>query len=214
MRIRRNGVRVGAVLVASLMVLSACGGGESAELPPLRGPDGLASESNSRPSRDDRSSTSRDQVKGDQGDEEEAEHAMCSIFDDIIELDLVMEGQMNNALRSMERAIDRGDRSGAEAAAADMVAKVNTAIQEHMPPLLAAYDELIATAPELESDVVLVRDFTVKLAQQLASTDGTLDGFVAVFDNQGLMNEGVEAGYATLRLDQVSRDECGLVLAN
>lgn len=215
------------LILACLLALSACGGGDQA-LPPLRGANGEVKSANPvRPGGDgvrpggDREDDGVDDdpapggAEGEPGESEAGDdNPLCPVFDRIIELDLEMDYEMTEAMRPFEAAVDRGDRAGAEREAAAMVALVSGALDRTMTPLIEAYDQVIALAPELESDVVFIRDFTVRFTDQFVARAGTVDGYIALFSDDDLMEEANEAGMASLRLNDVSLDECGVTIAN
>jgi hypothetical protein len=136
----------------------------------------------------------------------------CAAFREIARQDDRFQGELNAMMEPVMAAAQRGDKAAAEAAADEMTRKMQVLLDAGLPPLLTAYDGLAKAAPELEPDVRLVRDFTVKLAEKLSKVDG-VDEFqraVKAAAEQG----GLQAGAATLRLDKVSRAECDVVIAD
>jgi hypothetical protein len=85
-------------------------------------------------------------------------------------------------------------------------------VETQMPDLVAAYDELEHAPARLGRDAATVRDFTVEIVE-------TMSGFETIEDWEGLEGEfneadALEAGQATLRLNQASRAQCGVTIAD
>ncbi len=202
MRNSHGGTRFLAFALALLM-LAGCAGGEHAELPPLRGPDdAVRTPTSAAPSSDE--SPSRQAMTND---------PKCVIFEEIITLDRGVQDQLDRSSGQLERAAERGDRSGIEVGVLALISDVRALVEAEIPALVDAYDRLILAAPELTDDIVLVRDVTVRMVDAMAAAEPTIDGYRAAVES--LDDELIfEGAMALLRLDQVSRRNCGLVLAN
>jgi hypothetical protein len=109
-------------------------------------------------------------------------------------------------------AVQTGDETAADAAVDQMVSKLQSLIPTTLQPLLDAYDRLGGAAPELAADAQLVRDFTADVGQGMAAA-GSADEVLAMVEDV-VEQRGVEAGSAVLRLDEVSRAECDIVIAD
>jgi hypothetical protein len=143
---------------------------------------------------------------------DEANDAMCGAFRDIASLDDRFQGEFNSAVSDVIAAAQAGDEAAADAAVEQMVLELQSLIPTTLEPLLDAYDRLADTAPELSADVQLVRDFTADVGQDMADA-GSAEEVLAIFEDAA-EEDGVAAGSAVLRLDEVSRAECDIIIAD
>jgi hypothetical protein len=141
-----------------------------------------------------------------------ADNGMCEAFRDIADLDDQFQGELNSLLSEALTAAQTGDQAAADAAVDQMVSTFQSLIPTTLEPLLDAYDRLAEAAPELAADAQLVRDFTAEIGQAIAD-DGSADDVLATVEDV-TDQQGVEAGSAVLRLDEVSRAECDIVIAD
>jgi hypothetical protein len=105
-----------------------------------------------------------------------------------------------------------GDDDGADAALARAVRK----LAAMLPELRSSYDAMEAAVPsEYRSDVVIVRSFTVRFMKPLSNVRDAagLRELVSTMDpNHG--SDSVAAAGASLRLDRLTRDRCGVAIVN
>ena len=141
-----------------------------------------------------------------------ADDGMCEAFRDIADLDDQFQGEFNSLLSEVLTAAQTGDQAAADAAVDQMVSTFQSLIPPTLEPLLDAYDRLAEAAPELAADAQLVRDFTAEIGQAMSDA-GTADEILATVEDVA-EQQGVEAGSAALRLDEVSRAECDIVIAD
>jgi hypothetical protein len=141
-----------------------------------------------------------------------ADDGMCQAFRDIADLDDQFRGEFNSLLSEVLTAAQTGDQAAADAAVDQMVSTFQSLIPTTLEPLLVAYDRLAEAAPELAADAQLVRDFTAEIGQAMSDA-GTADEVLATVEDVA-EQQGVEAGSAALRLDEVSRAECDIVIAD
>lgn len=143
---------------------------------------------------------------------DQATEAMCEAFRDIAFLDDRFRGELNSALSDVIAAAQAGDDAAADAALRQMVVELQALIPTTLEPLLDAYDRLRDAAPQLAADAQLVRDFTAEVGQGMADAGGA-EEVLAVFEDAA-EGEGVAVGSAVLRLDEVSRAECDIIIAD
>jgi hypothetical protein len=180
------------MVAACVALIAACGGGDDDS-------NGNTAGTSSVPPA---TSTSTDRADG----------GMCEAFRDIADLDDQFEGELNSLLSEVRTAAQTGDEAAADAAVDQMVSTFQSLIPTTLEPLLDAYDRLAEAAPELAADAQLVRDFTAGVGQAMANA-GSADEVLATVEDV-VQQQGVEAGSAVLRLDEVSRAECDIVIAD
>jgi hypothetical protein len=180
------------MVAACVALIAACGGGDDDS-------NGNTAGTSSVPLA---TSTSTDRADG----------GMCEAFRDIADLDDQFEGELNSLLSEVRTAAQTGDEAAADAAVDQMVSTFQSLIPTTLEPLLDAYDRLAEAAPELAADAQLVRDFTAGVGQAMANA-GSADEVLATVEDV-VQQQGVEAGSAVLRLDEVSRAECDIVIAD
>lgn len=140
---------------------------------------------------------------------------MCEAFRDIADLDDQFQGELNSLLSEVRTKAQTGDEAAAEAAFDQMVSTFQSLIPTTLEPLLDAYDRLAEAAPELAADAQRVRDFTADFLQAMADVGSADEVFATVGDVVDVVEQqGVEADSAVLRLDEVSRAECDIVIAD
>lgn len=178
------------IFAACVVLIAACGGDDS---------NGSAAGESSVA---DTTTTSGDR----------ADDGLCDAFRDIAEMDDQFQGELNSAISQVVNAAQSGDEAAAEAAVDEMVSTLQSLLPTIVEPLLDAYDRVAEAAPELAADARLVRDFTGDLGQAMADA-GSADEVLATVESAA-EQQGVEAGSAALRLDEVSRAECDVVIAD
>lgn len=128
---------------------------------------------------------------------------MCQAAQRIRDLDDESNAVMNDAMRG---ALD--DPSQAVEGLSAAVAELRPLI----PELTTAYDDLAAAAPEaIRDDIGLVKDFTLSLMAQLAELDSIED--LTAFEGQLDQNAAMAAGAATLEIDALTKEQCGISIA-
>jgi hypothetical protein len=177
------------MVAACVALLAACGGDKS---------NGNAGTSPDPPA----TSTSTDR----------ADDGLCEAFRDIAALDDQFQGEVNSLTSEVVTAAQTGDEAAAAAAVDQMATAFQSLIPTTLKPLLDAYDRLAEAAPELAADAQLVRDFTAEIGQQLADA-GSVDVVRAIFEDMA-EEEALEAASAVFRLDEVSRAECDIIIAD
>jgi hypothetical protein len=115
-------------------------------------------------------------------------------------------------ISAVQTAAQTGDEAAADAAFDQMVSTFQSLNPTTLEPLLDAYDRLAEAAPELAADAQRLRDLTADFGQAMADADSADEVLAAVEDV--VDQQGVEAGSAALRLDEVSRAECDIVIAD
>lgn len=123
-----------------------------------------------------------------------------------------VRGELNPLLSEVQTAAQTGDDAAADAAFDQMVSTLQSLNPTTLEPLLDAYDRLAEAAPELAADAQRLRDLTADFGQAMADADSADEVLAAVEDV--VDQQGVEAGSAALRLDEVSRAECDIVIAD
>ena len=183
-------------VAACVALIAACGGDDDSN-----GNGNAAGTSSVSPA----TSTSTDRA----GD------GMCEAFRDIADLDDQFQGELNSLLSEVRTKAQTGDEAAAEAAFDQMVSTFQSLIPTTLEPLLDAYDRLAEAAPELAADAQRVRDFTADFVQAMADVGSADEVFATVGDAVDVVEQqGVEADSAVLRLDEVSRAECDIVIAD
>lgn len=201
--------RIVPIAVLALAVLTACsddGGSRSAD-DLLVDVDATAAEQTTtteEPEEPEETTTTTGAV--------EAEGEVCEVFQEIADSDDRFQAELETVLTPLVTAAASGDAAAAEAAFEDFLAAMQPLLESEVPALLDAYDRLAAAAPDLAGDVVLVRDFTQQITEDLVTAASADEAFTAVQEASGA--EGIAAGEATLRLDQASQERCGIVLAD
>jgi hypothetical protein len=98
------------------------------------------------------------------------------------------------------------------AAAVDELSAAIAELQPLIPELTVAYDDLATAAPEaIRDDISLVRDFTLSLMERLTRLDSPED--LAALEQQLDPNTAMAAGAATLEIDAVTSQRCGISIA-
>jgi hypothetical protein len=144
---------------------------------------------------------------GDGGDAGDGD--ACALLERITDLDSQSEGILNDTLGP---ALAGGDPEAAQAAFDEFLEQFRPFAEEQLPDLVDAYDGLAEAVPsELRADVEELRDFTAETLEGLAEAESVED-VEALFTADPERATG--AGQATLRIDEFSRDECDIVLAN
>lgn len=156
-------------------------------------------------------STSADDAEGTEGTEDGA--AVCDAARRIADLDDEVQGVVNDELQGFLGAAGEPGSAEATEGFEQLITAVEEVADQRLPELEDAYAELEAGLPEeLAADAATVRDFTVQFLEVLRGVE-TPDDLEAAFTD--LTETGaVEAGQATLRLDEYTRRECDIVLAD
>lgn len=200
-------------LLLALVVLAGCSDDDPVEVAELS--DGSErSSTTSTVDADKPGSTSTSELGEPEGeDESSADPEVCAAFQAIADADDEFEREMNGMLAPVLAAAEAGDQVAADEAADAVAVQMQVMLADFLPDVLGAYDHLAVVAPNLADDVTIVRDFTDEVGRALANAGGSLDEFnQAVEEVAG--PGAIVAASATLRLDEVSRTQCGIVIAN
>ena len=180
------------VLVGLALVATACGGDD----------DDAASDG---PSTSTTTTTEADEPA-------DGDSKLCTAAQRLADLDDESQGLVNAALGEVLAQSAAGDDAAADAALTEMLDEVQTFIDERLPELLDAYDDLAANVPEERAaDVALIRDFTEELVRAVGDVETVDDLEALIAEQQGSVGE---VSGALERLDQLTQDECGVVLAD
>lgn len=134
----------------------------------------------------------------------------CELVEQIQALDESSQALINDLLLEMgqaqdQRAMRRAFREG--------MRQWHQKAGEDLPLILNTYERLERAVPErLAEDVSIVRSFTADLFDVMSEMESVKD-----FENLGseiARLGGIEAGQASLRLDQYTRAECDISIAN
>ena len=156
---------------------------------------------------DDASATT--EAGSDGSDRSDGDGDACGLLERITELDDESEAILDDTLGP---ALASGDPAQAEAAFQDFLDAFVPFAEEKLPTLIDAYEELADVVPEdLRSDVLRLSAFTGGTLEGLAEAESVED-IEALFTDDP--QAATEAGQATLRIDEYSRDTCDIVLAN
>jgi len=137
---------------------------------------------------------------------------MCDAFRAISDLDDEIQGKLNALLTPVLQAERDGDDARAVAAADEMKREMRGLLDSVLPGLIDAYDQLAEAAPRLANDVATLRAFTVQFTESVV--DAATPAEISVVLKDAAQAGGIKAGLATLRLDEVSRADCDIVLAD
>ena len=111
----------------------------------------------------------------------------------------IMTAATSGAFDDPEQAVERLRSAVAE-------------LQPMIPQLTAAYEDLAGAAPEaLRDDIGLLRDFTLSVMEQLSALDSPED--LARLEAQLDPNTAMAASAATLEIDAVTQETCGISIA-
>lgn len=144
---------------------------------------------------------------GDGGDGGDGD--ACGLLERITDLDSESEAILNDTLG---QALASGDAEAAQEAFDEFLEQFRPFAEEQLPDLVDAYDGLAEVVPEdLRADVEELRDFTAETLSGLADAE-SIEDVEALFTADPERATG--AGQATLRIDEFSREECDIVLAN
>jgi hypothetical protein len=150
----------------------------------------------------------RGEVATDAG-ERAAEGDLCGLFGRIEALDDESQTLVDE---SLGRALSATDPEEREAAFAEFASDFAPFAEERIPELVDTYDQLAEVVPDRNrDDVELLRDFTAGTLEAMASAESVADLQEAL---TGDLEAATAAGEATLRLDELSRDRCDVVLAD
>ena len=195
------------LLVLALALLGACGGDD----------DGGDEATGDETAADDDGTTTEapgttagdgDGGEGGEGGDSE----VCDAAQRLSDLDDETQGVVNDSLSQVLAQANAGDEAAADAALADLLDEIRPFIDERMPALVDAYDDLEASVPpDLAADVATIRDFTVELVDAIAEVDTVAELEAVVSERMETINVVSEA---VLRLDRFTRDECGIVIAD
>lgn len=202
MRVSPRSRRALSALFLVALVLAGCGG---------NGDDG--DEAATDDTVEERTTTTEATTTTDGSSEGEgADSDLCDAAQRVSDLDDESQGLLNDSLAEVMARAQAGDQEGAAAALDDMLVDVRAFIDEGLPPMVAAYDDLERSVPDhLAADVALVRDFSVDLAREMAEVEDfqQLQGIIT--EQQEKVSDVVEAVF---RLDELTREECDIVLAD
>ena len=148
---------------------------------------------------------------GDDDDGEAAAADACTHAETVASLDDEMQGEVNDALSSL---LADGEPSEADIdAALDQLRAAFDDIAASAEPLLEAYRSL---ADELEGDLseaaTTLETFTADFIEKLGEVE-TEDDFDQMIESVS-GREAMAAGQASLTLDEWSREECDVVIAD
>ena len=134
-----------------------------------------------------------------------SESDLCRAARAVRDLDDESNATMNDTMGS----ILEGDTSDLDAEFRAAIA----AMSALLPELTAHYDDLEAAVPaEYKADVRTLSDFTESFMRAMAEATSIED--LMRVTNQIDQSEAMAAASATLRLDELTRRECGIVIAN
>ena len=198
------------ILVVTLALLAACGGDDDGGGDQASGNEATTAGDDDGTTTGATGTTAADAADGEGGAEGDSE--VCDAAQRLSDLDDETQGVVNDSLSQVLAQANAGDEAAADAALADLLDEIRPFIDERMPDLVAAYDDLEATVPpDLAADVVTIRDFTVELVDAIADVSTVAELEAVVTERMETINVVSEA---VLRLDQFTRDECGIVIAD
>ena len=195
----RTAHRLGALLVVLALALLGCGGGDDDD-----GGDVAADEPTT--------TTEATGTTEDEPDEPAGDSEACDAAQRLSDLDDESQGVVNQALGDILGQSAAGDTAGAEAALQGALDEIRAFVEERLPELVAAYDDLEQAVPDdLQDDVALISDFTQEFVRAIADVETVAELEALVTERQAQINEVAEAVY---RLDEFTQEECGIVLAD
>ena len=145
------------------------------------------------------------------GDPAGSQEELCALFREVEDLDETMRREVNQVMAPLFTLDPGSDDLDAEAERilGELQAVVRSLDVERIREIYTRLAELVPE--ELRQDAIALRDGTLALIDILLELDaGDLDDF----DAQLATPEVLAAGVATLALDELSRAECDIAIAN
>ena len=137
---------------------------------------------------------------------------VCDAAQRIVDLDDETQGVVNEALGEVIAAASAGDAEAAEEALQDMLDAVRPFIDERLPDLMDAYDDLEASVPDdLQADVATISEFTEAFVTDIADVESVEALQELITAQQAEVNEVSEA---VMRVDTFTQEECDIVFAD
>ena len=144
-------------------------------------------------------------------DVEPAEGDLCDLFQEVKDLDDSMQREVNEVLAplfTLDPATDDVEAE-AEQVLTELQDRVEAIDREHLSEIYTQLAELVPK--DLRDEAVALREGTLALIDVFLGLDADdLDDL----DAQLATPDVLAAGVATLALDELSREECGITIAN
>ncbi len=219
------GVRIAvAALLAASVGLAACGSGDgSGDLAARRSPTEEAARAfgemgGRRPWDDRQGSSGNDSAAPSPATDEPvvgevppelpdgaAEDPVCVAAQGVRDLDDRSAAATNDAMSD----VITGDLEGAESALEAAVGEISALL----PEIDAVYRDLEAAVPEdYRDDVALLRSYTRTMLEKFSAAKGMAD--IMRIASETNVGETMETAAAVLRLDQLTRERCGIVFSS
>ena len=150
----------------------------------------------------------------EQGEPSPSTDAACRAAEEVARLDDEGEALFSQRGAALTRAIQKGDRARARRLLNRFMREGRDLFRRTLPRLEEAYVDLERSVPEhLAPDVAALRDLSIDVAKDFESAERPAD-FVRVLKRQVSRPEGLEAIRAMFRVDEFTREECGVALAD
>lgn len=150
----------------------------------------------------------------EQGESSHSTDAACRAAEEVTRLDDEGEALFNQRGAALTRVIQKGDRARARRLLNRFMREGRDLFRRTLPRLEEAYVDLERSVPEhLAADVAALRDLSIDVAKDFESAERPAD-FVRVLKRQVTRPEGLQAVRAMFRVDEFTREECGVALAD
>ena len=198
----RFALRLLALLTAASVGLLGCGGDDD---------DGGDAATDDTTATTEATGTTADEPEPEPEPEGE-DSEVCDAVQRLSDLDDESQGVVNEALGDVMGQAAGGDAAAAEAALDEALAEIQAFVDERLPDLVAAYDDLEDTVPDdLADDVALISDFTEEFVRAIADV-GSVEELQGLVDER--QDEINEVAAAVQRLDEFTQEECGVAIAD